>query len=193
MPTSATGSQPLRRSETSLMAGTNASGFSLIELLVALVIVVLLTTTATLSLGLRGSDGASVLRQEANRLLGQLEAAQQEAVLTNQHLGLQLLPQGAAAPMRLQWLKFRNHQWIDAGDLLPALELPPRVQLELVVDGIPVTLPPADTAVVPQLLLEPDGTLPAFSMSMRLGGSDSLLRIGTDARGRLGGLDEVVR
>ena len=74
------------------MATNTSRGFSLLELLVVVVIIGILASMFTLSIGLSGGDRD--LEREADRLVALLELASEDAIFQGRELGLRFFPDG---------------------------------------------------------------------------------------------------
>jgi general secretion pathway protein H len=105
-------------------------GFTLLELLVVLLIIGIVVSLATLSVG--GNENRA-LRDEAQRLSALLELASQEAVLNGREMALQVDAQG------YEFLIYdaENEEWVplEDDDVFRSRELPEGMQLSAVVEG----------------------------------------------------------
>jgi general secretion pathway protein H len=133
MPTSATGNDRHAGRAVSDRSGAR-SGFTYIELLIALFLIGLFVSLALLSLP--GESPADRLQREAERLYVRMNLAREEAVLQARTLGLRIDDEG------YRFLHLRSERWQALADdrLLPAHALPDSVQLSLDLDGIEVSL-----------------------------------------------------
>ncbi|SFF32457.1 general secretion pathway protein H [Fontimonas thermophila] len=119
----------------------HAGGFTLVEILVVVLIIGIMLTFATLSVGDRAS--IDTLDSEARRLEQLFRLAQEEAELNGRELGFRYTDQG------YQFLVIGSDgQWLPVaeGPLRPR-RLPPPLQLALRVEDRPV--PPAQEIVTP--------------------------------------------
>lgn len=158
----------------------NGAGFSLIELLVALLILALLVGTVSLSLGsgMRGGDGFT----RAARSVGDsVSLAQEEAVLANEYRGLHLSLVDSGT--RLSWRRWRGGAWQEAGASLPALSLPDSIVVSLSVEGEALAWQRADDDVPAQLFLEPTGDAGHFELQLREREGSQSYTLYTDPRG----------
>ena len=105
----------------------SSRGFTLIELMIVLVIIGVIVSFATLSLG---NPGAARLSEEARRIAGLLEIANQEAVLQTQELALATRVDG------YEFLVYQDGKWqpLEGDDSLRPRTLPADVRLSLEVD-----------------------------------------------------------
>lgn len=104
-----------------------ASGFTLIEILVVVVIVGIVMTVALLSLSLAGDDGQ--IRREARRFMSLVDVAQDEALMQGREFGLELMTDSYRFveydPIGNQWSE------ILGDDHLRFRQLPEQMVLEL--------------------------------------------------------------
>ena len=154
MPTSATGTSTNRLS---------ARGFTLIEILVVLVIVGIVTTTALLSL--RGGGEARLARAEIQQLERLVELASDEALYRALELGIEFRQGG------YRFLVWDGTTWSPVADVNAMRERswPDVLAAQLVVEAKPVPLPmafPADNPV-PQVVLLSSGEVSAFELELR--------------------------
>lgn len=172
------------RAERMLHRGsvTRLRGFTLLEVLVVVIIVGVLVTFATLSVGNRAL--ADQLQLEARRLNATLRLALEEAELKGQIIGFRYTP---------EYYEFLSPgpegRWeprIDGPFRRRALAEPLQVNLR-VEDR---TVAPARDAQdqekgpEPQILLLPNGEVSAFSLALSADGVDEFYRVDADALGR---------
>jgi general secretion pathway protein H len=93
------------------MRTRSQQGFTLIEILLVVVIVVLIIGIARLSLP--GSSQFRLLEKEARLLFGRIELANEEVVLRNRLIGLRFFTDHGAKEPRLayQWLIREQQRW----------------------------------------------------------------------------------
>jgi len=126
-----------------------ASGFSLLELLVVVFIVGILATMFTLSVGLLGED--SELEKEINRFQALLELAREEATTQGHELGLRFNPNGYEfARFQEDFIEYYDpddevqdqSEWIvlNLGTLLQPRQMPAGIVIELEIDGQQIVL-----------------------------------------------------
>lgn len=151
---------------------TRARGFTLIEVLVVVLLMVIVVAMVGLKVG--GDEGRAV-RQESDRLAMLLLAAQQEAILEGRVLALKLQDSG----YEFQGLDEKNKfTRLMRDDILRERELPAAMRIQSVtLDGAP-----AETGA--RILIYPTGELPqAFVITLGQG----------EARWRVeGGLDGAI-
>lgn len=158
------------------IALARTGGFTLIELLVVLVILGSLIGLAVLGTGLAGPSRE--LRGEAERLAGLIGVLSDEAVLDNREYGLNFTREGYRVlrydPRRAEWqaLDRQLHR------------LPEWAELDFEVEGEALSLPVADNAMAPQLLILSSGELTPFRLRLAERRRDGLqLQLSSDGFG----------
>ncbi|MBX6421015.1 MAG: type II secretion system minor pseudopilin GspH [Nevskia sp.] len=171
------------------------SGFTLIEVMVVTIIIALLATLVTLSIGNRDLDERMTL--EAQRLEQLLKLAQDEAALKGIAIGVRFDADGyrfLAMDDKRQWDDY------DKEGVLRPRRLPAPLYLVLQVEGQPVPAPDAQkppsasgppnaggaaTTPAPQVLILPGGESTAFAVELRAPGDSLYYRLESDDLGRL--------
>mgnify|MGYP006287294731 CR=1 FL=1 len=173
---------------------TRAAGFSLIEMLVVLFVVVLLTSLVSLNLDSGASDRA--LRQRLDTLLALAGLALDQAQDTGTDLGVLFLQdrnERGEAVVRVLWRQRQRVGWRQPADALGLFEpllFPPGVELRLYLDGTAVPpLGPGDATAVdqraPQWLFSASGETQSGELEiLAVDGGERLWRATWDALGR---------
>tara|TARA_R110002096_G_scaffold122961_5_gene266219 strand:+ start:476 stop:970 length:495 start_codon:yes stop_codon:yes gene_type:complete len=147
------------------------SGFSLLEVLIAVSIMALMATTIALA----ASPERDPLRREAERLVVRLHEAEQEAVISGQPVGLTLTDGGYAFTNYVdgEWRPLRNH---------PTLQ--PRgfaQEMTLRSDTIALAWHPDGVVVYPAVFFDPAGLNNPFRILLEEGGQSYAILL-DDAR-----------
>lgn len=170
--------------QTNKLLKIRNTGFTLIEVLVVMLIIGIIVSFATLSVG-RGTD--KVVEEEARRLAGLVELAGQEAVLQSRELALRLAPGGYEFQM------FDKDQWrrVTADDTLRPRTLPDGVRLEINIEGEVVKLGKKSTngdasKTEPRVYLLSSGEITPFQLVVfRAGKSGEGYRVKGDVAGKI--------
>lgn len=123
-----------------------ASGFSLLELLVVVVIIGILASMFTLSIGLTRGDRA--VEQEIDRMQALLEVASEDAVLQGRELGIRFDREGYEFLGQDPDLGNWNLLYGDA--VLRRRELDPDLRLALEIEGRDIELAAAEERAPPE-------------------------------------------
>ena len=145
------------------------SGFTLLELLVVLVIVGILVSLLTLSVGLLGEDGA--LRREAERLEALVQMAGEETMLHGFEMGLRF----SRRSYEFSIYQDETGEWTPlVGDrLFRRRDIPEALELELELEGREVILAvevdemDEDKEYRPQVFIMSSGDVTPFNLRFR--------------------------
>ncbi len=166
-----------------------ASGFTLLEVLVVVVIIGIITTMAVVSVRVLGGDHE--MDQEARRLQAVLMQARDDAMLEGRDVGLRLDEQG------YDFLRYdsRSETWLlEAEDpLLRERRLPEGLRASLLIEQRDVKLKSrgagsADQPLLPQVVVMASGDLLPFDVLLQRDGTEER-RIVT---GRVDGSIEIL-
>lgn len=131
--------KPSFETHLTVSPSSRASGFTLLELLVVLIIVSVLFSFLTLSI--RTNSPEDLIKQEAHKLNRLLQLALEQAVLRNTEYGLKFSNRG------YQFLQLNEEgfwQAVDADKLLRKRELPFEMEIELAIEQIDVVIGETD-------------------------------------------------
>ncbi|QFU75019.1 prepilin-type N-terminal cleavage/methylation domain-containing protein [Halioglobus maricola] len=165
-------SHPFRR--------TSQRGFSLLELLVTLFVVVLVTSLVTLNVG--GGAGDYELEGQVDELLDTATYALDEAQFLGWDFGLLIVREYSRDPSyTLQWLERGPDRWSaprSGKDVFAELELPPGVELELELDGVLLqqdVFSPREELPEPQIVFYSSGETAPGNLVIRASDTGDLL------------------
>ncbi len=154
-----------------------ARGFTLIELLVVVVIIGIIVSFATLSLG---NNEARQAQETADRLRALVELAKEEALFNSENLGILFWRGGYA------FYHMENQQWApvtDDTDFRPR-SLPEGLAIALYLEGLEVDLPRRPRQKKkPQVFILSSGEVTPFEVRIAVGAT--IVRLTTDALGNL--------
>ena len=140
-------------------------GFTLVEILVAVVIIGIMIAAVTLGAGIGQSDRQ--LETERDRILAIADHLRDQGALQNREYGLRCFDGG------YQFLVYdaRNALWhTDGDDLMRARQLPRGLAMRLKIEGRQVILPEADVkadSLIPQIMLYSSGELSLFELDLQ--------------------------
>lgn len=152
-------------------------GFTLLELLVTLVIIGIIVSFATLSLG---NNAARRVEQEAERLSALIQLAKEEALFNAQELGILFWQNGYT------FLRIENQQWtpITGDNELRPRALPEGLSMLLYLEGLEAELPRRpDQRKRPQVFILSSGEITPFEAE--IGAGDAYVTLTADALGNL--------
>jgi general secretion pathway protein H len=134
-------------------------GFTLFEILVALLIIGLIVGVATLKIGNPAPDK---LREESRRLEAILGLAREEAILQSRDFGVSFWQQGYA------FHDFFEGQWrrVERDRMLRTYQLPEGMRVQLTLEGIDVVMSPVEPEK-PQVFILSSGEMSPFKLRLK--------------------------
>lgn len=132
-------------------------GFTLLELLVVILIIGIIISFASLSVGQQASRA---LQDEAERIHSLLRLAGEESVLQGRELAMQFSPEG------YQFMTLDGADWIPVEEdrLFREREFPPNLELELVMEGVETDL--HDRENPPRIFVLSSGEMTPFVLNI---------------------------
>jgi general secretion pathway protein H len=152
-------------------------GFTLLELLVTLVIIGIVVSMATLSLG---TSETQQVEEAGDRLMALIELAKEEALFNAQELGIVFWQSGYA------FMRLENQQWkpLTVDSELRPRSLPEGLSIYLRLEGLEVELPRAmGDRRQPQVFILSSGEVTPFQAE--IGTSDVFITLSADPLGNL--------
>ena len=153
-------------------------GFTLLEILVVVVIIGILTTFATLSIGNRALDDR--MEVEARRLTELFKLAREEAEFRGRDIGFTTTREGYQFLVR-----DTEGQWAPYTEAMPLRprQMPDPFFVELQIEGRAVGAP--EKALKPQAMFLSSGDATEFHLNIRAPRYASLYRIDVDSTGKI--------
>ncbi len=180
--------------QVSTVSLTRQRGFSLLELLVALMVIVLVTTLVNLSVSSPGRD--IQIESQIYGLVDVASYALDEAQMSGVDYGLLLQEEGkrGSTVYSYQWLQRQIDGWaepVNGGDMFATREFPPGIELELELEDAPVVelsleddYEEDEDRISPQVVFYASGETTVGAINVRADDGDLLWRIEWDLLGR---------
>ena len=143
--------------------GIRQQGFTILEMLVVLLIIGIVISMATLSVG---GNEARGLRDEAERLATLLELAEQESILNGREMALQVDEQG----YRFLVPDDNGDKWVALvdSDVFRQRELPPGMRLKAEVEGLTAKENVFGETEAIQILILSSGEVSPFNIELEM-------------------------
>jgi len=154
------------------------NGFTLIEIIVVMVIISIILTFTTLSIG----DGglSQKLEQEAQRLASLLTMASQEAIMQSKEMGISFEND------RYHFYVLQEQEWQQlTNDIFRPRKLPSGIQLELNLEDQPIILNDEIKKNGPQLLLLSSGEFTPFEIIFSVSFNNTSYQLTGSATGKM--------
>jgi general secretion pathway protein H len=185
MPISATGTSPtsLARQRRPGSGARGASGFTLIEVLIVVVIIGVITAGIVLSVNITGRDRE--LEKESDRLLALFGYAREQAELQTREFGVMFQDDG------YEFLTYdtRRATWrsVFEDEALTARHLPDGLGFRLTVEARPVVLarPKDSKDKTPQVMIFSNGDLTTFAATLEREGGLRSVTLTEDNKGEV--------
>jgi general secretion pathway protein H len=173
-------------------------GFSLLEMLVVLMVIVIITSTVTLTVNSGGQD--IVLESRVRAIADAAEFALDEAQMAGENYGLHITEsfQDGNLAARLDWYRRDLDGWqpLTQQDVFAPATLPPDIELELVLSDAPLSGTSLEAEeeeeaeregrILPQLVFYASGEMTEGALNIRRRENSELLwRLEWDLLGRI--------
>jgi general secretion pathway protein H len=134
-------------------------GFTLIEILVAVVVIGVIVTVSVLSIG---DPAADKLREETRRLAAVMDLAQEEAILQSRDFGVTVWQQGYS------FHEFSEGNWlkVDKDQVLRSHQFPKGVRVQLILEGVDVIVSAVELEK-PQIFILSSGEVSQFKLQLK--------------------------
>jgi general secretion pathway protein H len=153
-------------------------GFTLFEVLVAIVIISIIVTMTTLSI----PDHTDKLREETRRLQAVIGLVQEEAILQSRDFGMTFWQQGYAFH---EYSSAGKWQKVERDRTLREYKLPEGFRLQLILEGIEVVMSPIEPEK-PQVFILSNGEVSPFRLRFKfLDTPGFFMELSADALGTL--------
>jgi len=134
------------------------AGFTLLELLAVILIIGIIISFATLSIG---QNSSRIVQDEIERLQGLIQLASVESVLQGRELALEF------DRNKYQFLEFSDNDWLPVAEdnMLRERPLPETIEIELLLEGIETSF--RDNKNLPRIFILSSGELTPFMMTLK--------------------------
>ncbi len=145
--------------------------FTLLELLVVLVIIGVVISMVSLSIGTRNRE--TVLSEQARRLAALINMAGEQAIVSSEPFGVRFSPTG------YRFLVLDGKEWraVSNDDLLRPRRLAAGMRITLEISGEPVPLATAGDHLKPHVFLYTTGERTPFAATLRIDSAGPAVRV----------------
>ncbi len=145
--------------------------FTLLELLVVLVIIGVVISMVSLSIGTHNRE--TVLSEQARRLAALIDMAGEQAIVSSEPFGVRFSPTG------YRFLVLDGKKWraVSNDDLLRPRRLAAGMRITLEISGEPVPLAAAGDDLKPHVFLYTTGERTPFTATLRIGTDGPAVRV----------------
>lgn len=142
-----------------LVTKKRAAGFTLLELMAVILIIGIIVSFASLSIG---QNSSRIVQEEVERLHGLIQLAGEEAVLQGREIALEFDRD------RYQFLELGGDSWqpIEEDKMFRKRPLPETVELELTLEGVETNF--EDKQKLPRIFILSSGELTPFNLILSI-------------------------